>query len=77
MDDLPIRCVGYLAVSQLAKGTPRHPEEDKQKNCNSRWSQDEGGEFLCDVWVARLQRPLEIAITVYKDTEPLSKTFKV
>ncbi|CAN7132110.1 unnamed protein product [Brassica rapa subsp. narinosa] len=35
MDDLPIRCVGYLAVSQLAKGTPRHPEEDKQKNCNS------------------------------------------
>ncbi|KAG5389254.1 hypothetical protein IGI04_030795 [Brassica rapa subsp. trilocularis] len=48
----------------LARGTPRHPEEDKQKNCNSRWSQDEGGEFLCDVWVARLQRPLEIAITV-------------
>lgn len=22
-------------------------EEDKQKNCNSRWSQDEGGE----VWI--------------------------
>ncbi|XP_013588553.1 membrane-associated progesterone-binding protein 4 isoform X2 [Brassica napus] len=39
-------------------------EEDKQKNCNSRWSQDEGGEVWCDVGVPRLvQRPLEIAIT--------------
>ncbi|KAL0725009.1 hypothetical protein Bca4012_039608 [Brassica carinata] len=39
-------------------------EEDKQKNCNSRWSQDEGGKVWCDVGVPRLvQRPLEIAIT--------------
>ncbi|KAL9286878.1 Membrane-associated progesterone-binding protein 4 [Arabidopsis thaliana] len=39
-------------------------EEAKQTNCNSRWSQDEGGEVWCDVGVPRLvQRPLEIAIT--------------
>uniref|UniRef100_A0A1J3IJT2 Membrane-associated progesterone-binding protein 4 n=2 Tax=Noccaea caerulescens TaxID=107243 RepID=A0A1J3IJT2_NOCCA len=39
-------------------------EEAKQTNCNSRWSQDEGGEVWCDIGVPRLvQRPLEIAIT--------------
>ncbi|PRQ52370.1 putative cytochrome b5-like heme/steroid binding domain-containing protein [Rosa chinensis] len=39
-------------------------EEAKQPGCNSRWSQDEGGEVWCDVGVPRLvQRPLEIALT--------------
>ncbi|XP_010525177.1 PREDICTED: membrane-associated progesterone-binding protein 4 [Tarenaya hassleriana] len=39
-------------------------EEAKQPNCNSQWSQDEGGEVWCDVGVPRLvQRPLEIALT--------------
>ncbi|KFK23116.1 hypothetical protein AALP_AAs49591U000200 [Arabis alpina] len=39
-------------------------EEAKQPSCNSRWSQDEGGEVWCDVGVPRLvQRPMEIAIT--------------
>jgi len=39
-------------------------EEAKQPSCNSRWSQDDGGEVWCDVGVPRLvQRPLEIALT--------------
>ncbi|XP_027338726.1 membrane-associated progesterone-binding protein 4 isoform X1 [Abrus precatorius] len=39
-------------------------EEAKQPVCNSRWSQDEGGEVWCDVGHPRLvQRPLEIALT--------------
>ncbi|KAG6675197.1 hypothetical protein I3842_15G089600 [Carya illinoinensis] len=39
-------------------------EEAKQLSCNSRWSQDSGGEVWCDVGVPRLvQRPLEIALT--------------
>ncbi|KAJ7964607.1 Membrane-associated progesterone-binding protein [Quillaja saponaria] len=39
-------------------------EEAKQPSCNSRWSQDEGGEVWCDVGFPRLvQRPLEIALT--------------
>ncbi|XP_020224725.1 membrane-associated progesterone-binding protein 4 [Cajanus cajan] len=39
-------------------------EEAKQPSCNSRWSQDEGGEVWCDVGYPRLvQRPLEIALT--------------
>ncbi|WZZ08906.1 hypothetical protein YC2023_094827 [Brassica napus] len=74
---------------QLAKGTPRHPEEDKQKNCNSRWSQDEGGEITKTFgdsnngWMNKRCACLEgdqldqSGLEVYKDTEPLSKTFKV
>ncbi|XP_062158955.1 membrane-associated progesterone-binding protein 4 [Alnus glutinosa] len=39
-------------------------EEAKLPSCNSRWSQDDGGEVWCDVGVPRLiQRPLEIALT--------------
>ncbi|KAH1214860.1 Membrane-associated progesterone-binding protein 4 [Glycine max] len=39
-------------------------EEAKLPSCNSRWSQDEGGEVWCDVGYPRLvQRPLEIALT--------------
>ncbi|XP_042961918.1 membrane-associated progesterone-binding protein 4 isoform X2 [Carya illinoinensis] len=39
-------------------------EEAKQLSCNSRWSQDSGGEVWCDVGIPRLvQRPLEIALT--------------
>ncbi|CAN1790962.1 Membrane-associated progesterone-binding protein 4 [Linum perenne] len=39
-------------------------EEAKQASCNSRWSQDEGGEVWCDDGYPRLvQRPLEIALT--------------
>ncbi|XP_021907304.1 membrane-associated progesterone-binding protein 4 [Carica papaya] len=39
-------------------------EEAKQPNCNSRWSQDDGGEVWCDVGLPRLvQRTLEIALT--------------
>ncbi|XP_028778115.1 membrane-associated progesterone-binding protein 4 [Neltuma alba] len=39
-------------------------EESKQPSCNSRWSQDEGGEVWCDAGFPRLvQRPLEIALT--------------
>ncbi|XP_061355412.1 membrane-associated progesterone-binding protein 4 [Gastrolobium bilobum] len=39
-------------------------EEAKQPSCNSRWSQDEGGEVWCDVGYPRLvQRPVEIALT--------------
>lgn len=39
-------------------------EEAKQPGCNSRWSQDEGGEVWCDTGFPRLvQRPLEIALT--------------
>lgn len=39
-------------------------EEAKQTSCNSKWSQEDGGEVWCDVGVPRLvQRPLEIAIT--------------
>ncbi|GAV74419.1 Cyt-b5 domain-containing protein [Cephalotus follicularis] len=39
-------------------------EEAKQPSCNSRWSQNEGGEVWCDVGYPRLvQRPLEIALT--------------
>ncbi|KAB1219885.1 Neuferricin [Morella rubra] len=39
-------------------------EEAKQPSCNSRWSQESGGEVWCDVGVPRLvQRPLEIALT--------------
>ncbi|XP_048236064.1 membrane-associated progesterone-binding protein 4 isoform X2 [Ricinus communis] len=37
-------------------------EEAKQPSCNSRWSQDEGGEVWCETGFPRLvQRPLEIA----------------
>ncbi|KAF7827119.1 membrane-associated progesterone-binding protein 4 [Senna tora] len=39
-------------------------EESRQPSCNSRWSQDEGGEVWCDVGFPRLvQRPIEIALT--------------
>ncbi|KAL1358130.1 membrane-associated progesterone-binding protein 4 [Arachis duranensis] len=39
-------------------------EEAKLPSCNSRWSQDEGGEVWCDVGHPRMvQRPLEIALT--------------
>ncbi|KAK3405073.1 membrane-associated progesterone-binding protein 4 [Eucalyptus grandis] len=39
-------------------------EEAKQPSCNSRWSQDEGGQVWCDVGFPRLvQRPQEIALT--------------
>ncbi|EXC35016.1 hypothetical protein L484_017717 [Morus notabilis] len=39
-------------------------EEAKQPSCNSRWSQNEGGEVWCDVGYPRLvQRPIEIALT--------------
>ncbi|XP_048434269.1 membrane-associated progesterone-binding protein 4 isoform X2 [Pyrus x bretschneideri] len=39
-------------------------EEAKQPGCNSRWSQDEGGEVWCDEGVPRLvQRPLQMALT--------------
>ncbi|XP_062107058.1 membrane-associated progesterone-binding protein 4 [Humulus lupulus] len=39
-------------------------EEAKQSSCNSRWSQDEGGEVWCDDGYPRLiQRPIEIALT--------------
>ncbi|CAL1352370.1 unnamed protein product [Linum trigynum] len=39
-------------------------EEAKQTSCNSRWSQDEGGEVWCDDGFPRLvQRPMEIALT--------------
>ncbi|XP_022981227.1 membrane-associated progesterone-binding protein 4 [Cucurbita maxima] len=39
-------------------------EEDKLPSCNSKWSQDEGGEVWCDNGFPRLiQRPLEIALT--------------
>ncbi|KAJ4823345.1 Membrane-associated progesterone-binding protein 4 [Turnera subulata] len=39
-------------------------EEAKQPSCNSRWSQDEGGEVWCEDGFPRLvQRPLEIALT--------------
>ncbi|XP_048328803.2 membrane-associated progesterone-binding protein 4 [Ziziphus jujuba] len=39
-------------------------EEAKQPSCNSRWSQDDGGEVWCDDGFPRLvQRPLEIALT--------------
>lgn len=38
--------------------------EAKQPSCNSRWSQDDGGEVWCDDGFPRLvQRPLEIALT--------------
>ncbi|XP_017634475.1 membrane-associated progesterone-binding protein 4 isoform X1 [Gossypium arboreum] len=38
--------------------------EAKQPSCNSRWSQDDGGEVWCDNGFPRLvQRPLEIALT--------------
>ncbi|KAF8400948.1 hypothetical protein HHK36_014251 [Tetracentron sinense] len=39
-------------------------EEAKLPNCNSRWSQHEGGEVWCDIGYPRLvQRPLEIALS--------------
>ncbi|GMG98871.1 hypothetical protein Nepgr_000711 [Nepenthes gracilis] len=39
-------------------------EENKLPSCNSRWSQNEGGEVWCDTGYPRLvQRPLEIALT--------------
>lgn len=39
-------------------------EEAKQPSCNSKWSQEEGGEVWCDIGYPRLvQRPLEIALT--------------
>lgn len=39
-------------------------EEAKQPSCNSRWSQEDGGEVWCDVGIPRLvQKPLEIALT--------------
>ncbi|KAF5175044.1 Membrane-associated progesterone-binding protein [Thalictrum thalictroides] len=39
-------------------------EEAKMPSCNSKWSQQEGGEVWCDVGYPRLvQRPLEIALT--------------
>ncbi|XP_010255541.1 PREDICTED: membrane-associated progesterone-binding protein 4 [Nelumbo nucifera] len=39
-------------------------EEAKLPSCNSRWSQQEGGEVWCDVGYPRLvQRPQEIALT--------------
>ncbi|XP_068666833.1 membrane-associated progesterone-binding protein 4 [Aristolochia californica] len=39
-------------------------EEAKLPSCNSRWSQEEGGEVWCDEGYPRLiQRPLDIALT--------------
>ncbi|TXG57768.1 hypothetical protein EZV62_015597 [Acer yangbiense] len=39
-------------------------EEAKQPSCNSKWSQEEGGEVWCDDGCPRLvQRPQEIALT--------------
>lgn len=39
-------------------------EEEKIPNCNSKWSQHEGGQVWCDNGYPRLmQRPLEIALT--------------
>ncbi|XP_050234410.1 membrane-associated progesterone-binding protein 4 [Mercurialis annua] len=39
-------------------------EEAKLPSCNSKWSQDEGGEVWCETGFPRLiQRPLEIALT--------------
>ncbi|GAB2275189.1 Membrane-associated progesterone-binding protein 4 [Dionaea muscipula] len=39
-------------------------EENKLPSCNSRWSQNEGGEVWCDNGYPRLvQRPVEIALT--------------
>ncbi|PIA37558.1 hypothetical protein AQUCO_03000257v1 [Aquilegia coerulea] len=39
-------------------------EEAKMPSCNSKWSQQEGGEVWCDVGYPRLvQRPHEIALT--------------
>lgn len=39
-------------------------EEAKTPGCNSRWSQEDGGEVWCDMGYPRLvQRPLEIALT--------------
>ncbi|GAB2223594.1 hypothetical protein Droror1_Dr00017735 [Drosera rotundifolia] len=39
-------------------------EESKLSSCNSRWSQNEGGEVWCDNGYPRLvQRPVEIALT--------------
>ncbi|XP_074307751.1 membrane-associated progesterone-binding protein 4 [Silene latifolia] len=39
-------------------------EEEKVPSCNSKWSQDEGGEVWCDSGYPRLmQRPVEIALT--------------
>lgn len=39
-------------------------EEDKLRTCNSRWSQQEGGEVWCEEGYPRLlQRPLEIALS--------------
>ncbi|KAH7554394.1 hypothetical protein ACOSQ2_028616 [Xanthoceras sorbifolium] len=39
-------------------------EEAKQLSCNSKWSQEEGGEVSCDNSFPRLvQRPQEIALT--------------
>lgn len=39
-------------------------EEEKVQSCNSKWSQNEGGEVWCDIGYPRLmQRPLEIALT--------------
>ncbi|KAF6135203.1 hypothetical protein GIB67_035274 [Kingdonia uniflora] len=39
-------------------------EDTKFSSCNSRWSQEEGGEVWCDNGYPRLvQRPLEIALT--------------
>ncbi|GAB4842863.1 hypothetical protein Ancab_012841, partial [Ancistrocladus abbreviatus] len=39
-------------------------EEDKFTSCNSRWSQNEGGEVWCDSGYPRLvQRPVDIALT--------------
>uniref|UniRef100_A0A1D1Z0B1 Neuferricin n=1 Tax=Anthurium amnicola TaxID=1678845 RepID=A0A1D1Z0B1_9ARAE len=39
-------------------------EEDKLPSCNSKWSQQDGGEVWCDVgYPRRIQRPFEIALT--------------
>ncbi|XP_057525584.1 membrane-associated progesterone-binding protein 4 [Amaranthus tricolor] len=39
-------------------------EEEKIPNCNSKWSEHEGGEVWCEEGYPRLmQRPLEIALT--------------
>lgn len=56
------------AEAKAARGTQllekQKNEESKLPSCNSRWSQNEGGEVWCDVGYPRLvQRPVEIALT--------------
>ncbi|CAM8949850.1 unnamed protein product [Rhodiola kirilowii] len=56
------------AEAKAAKGArlleKQKKEEAKQTSCNSKWSQQDGGEVWCDSGHPRLvQRPHEIALT--------------